>query len=151
MIGSPPVAEHQVVIDESTPRRMWALISYWLPVVLTGGVILWATLRPPLAIPLLFPFQDKVGHFLGFAAFGFFLKRALTVRSAARQRSLSFYGIGIVATLAVATETLQLVVPKRSFELLDLAADILGGVIGVWIAVVAVSGRKRRRNGTEGE
>lgn len=70
------------------------------------------------------PGLDKVGHLAEFALLGALTSRASNARSRAMVALLVALGLGI------ATEAAQLATPDRAAELGDLAADLLGGLLG---------------------
>ena len=109
--------------------RAFPLFKYvWL------GIILFITLRPggdaPIFEFLQYPGVDKLGHF------GLFLIWSLLyfpevfwpgdVKTPKKPRIWSVVVSSLV--LAIATETAQLYIPGRSFDVIDIVADILGSV-----------------------
>ena len=72
------------------------------------------------------PGGDKIGHFILFGILAFLVNlvlRATVVRSGGRAMLL---GSIIVMTIVVAEEVSQLFFTSRTFELLDLTADLAG-------------------------
>jgi len=78
-----------------------------------------------LAIPGL----DKVGHFVLFAIWAYLIAKAISERKMSI-KPLNF--VGVFALLAILTEVIQNQI-GRSFEWLDILADILGIIIGLLI------------------
>lgn len=72
------------------------------------------------------PGGDKLGHFLILGGFAFVLNHALRCRTVTLGGKPVLLGSLVVLALAAAEETSQLVIPGRTFDLLDLAADALG-------------------------
>ncbi|ERM84477.1 hypothetical protein P872_25305 [Rhodonellum psychrophilum GCM71 = DSM 17998] len=81
----------------------------------------------------LFPQKDKVIHFLIFGMLTFLWSRVGTLDARKKLKKLNFFTnylvFGII--LAILLEYLQKYVPNRSFDLWDIAANIIGGTIGV--------------------
>ncbi|MGM0577077.1 MAG: VanZ family protein [Myxococcota bacterium] len=103
----------------------------WLPFVLAAAGLAVATLVPRLPVPPLPPlaFQDKVVHAVAWAVLG-----ATARVGAGRTRRAKARAVRVAWFLAmgygVLIECLQLLVPGRSAEWLDLAADALGALVG---------------------
>ncbi len=72
------------------------------------------------------PGGDKLGHFLILGGFAFVLNHALRCRTVTLGGKPVLLGSLVVLALAAAEETSQLVIPGRTFDLFDLAADALG-------------------------
>lgn len=81
----------------------------------------------------LFPHKDKVIHFMIFGVLTFLWSRVGTLDANKKLKNLNFFTnylvFGII--LAILLEYLQRYVPNRSFDLWDIAANIIGGTIGV--------------------
>lgn len=74
-----------------------------------------------------FEMNDKVGHALVYAiAMGWFAALYPALKQRAR------YALFFIA-LGIALEFLQGLTPYREFELLDMLADAIGVVAGVWL------------------
>ncbi|MDP8289448.1 MAG: VanZ family protein [Candidatus Susulua stagnicola] len=88
----------------------------------------------PVKFPpqLLFPFQDKVIHGLIY-----FLLAFLVVNTFLRKKISSFkkYGFIYVFCLGLVTETMQYFLPYRSFELGDILANSIGGLLGILLII----------------
>ena len=96
------------------------------------------TLRPvadPQPPP--FPYFDKVAHAGMWAVMSL-----LGVASVSTRRRLLWI-VGFLCVLGLATESIQTLVPGRSFEWLDLAADCAGALL---IAAVAWRGYRVQSN-----
>lgn len=75
------------------------------------------------------PGGDKLGHFLIVGGFACALNYALRCRTMSLGGKPVLFGSLIVLVLASVEETSQLFIPSRNFDLLDLAADVLG----IWL------------------
>lgn len=108
-------------------RRFVLLL--WIISVLT---VVYFSVTPKLEFPYTFDHADKIYHMLSYlwlSALPFF---AFSGRGAVLAGGLAMIPLGIVL------EFVQAYVPGRSFSLLDMAADCLGVVLGMWLAPHAV-------------
>ena len=93
--------------------------------------------------------SDKAAPFLIYAALGGALIRALAGGHAARMDSSRAGMATLLGTLyGVSDEFHQWVVPPRTPEMLDLAADFAGALAGATAVVLFVRGVAQRRRGT---
>ena len=69
-------------------------------------------------------YADKIFHFIGFGAFSFFL--FLGYPKIAPKLNIGFSFI-----LGLAVEVAQTYIPHRSFDYMDLVADLLGSLAAV--------------------
>ena len=74
----------------------------------------------------------SVLHVSEYAVLAVFTARAMIWRSDVRLASLVLV-LGLTELYALSDEIHQLFVPGRSFQLMDLGLDLLGGVIGLII------------------
>lgn len=108
----------------------WAAVG-WL--VFVGVVVFCADrrlLRPFFALITSHPGLDKAGHFLLIGGFAFFVNLALGLR----QWRGFLLGSLLVAVACLAEEISQLWFPARTFDLLDLVADLAGILFFGWLA-----------------
>lgn len=101
-----------------------------------GLVIVWAdtnTMPAFLRRMYVFPFGDKVGHFVIYAIFAYLLTWAMPFRRL--KLGLFSLPLGIVIAVAFATleEASQLFVARRTPDLLDLLMGYLGIYASTWI------------------
>ncbi len=92
--------------------------SYLYTIILYG-----ASLRPlPDQIANLFSYQDKVMHFIAYTILA--ILYSLTVKNHLKV---------LLCALVIGTsiEILQYFTPYRSFELLDIIADLFGSLLGI--------------------
>jgi VanZ family protein len=113
-------------------RKNIHFIKYWLPAILWYSVIFTISSIPNLqANQKLFPFSDKIGHFLEYFILGLLLKRALTNSNYNFLKEKAIHLSIFLATIyAVSDEIHQIFVPQRKFEILDIVVDIIGAVCG---------------------
>jgi VanZ family protein len=115
---------------------MKSFLSLWLPVLLWAGVIFMASSNPNPYQLLPASWADhaellgRYMHIGEYAILAALLLRALVWR---REMSLGLLAVilGLSALYALSDETHQLFVPGRAFQLLDLALDVTGAVIGL--------------------
>jgi VanZ family protein len=78
-----------------------------------------------------FPFKDKIVHFgLFFVLILLWLRVVNVSQNKIKEKIITIYLVfGVfIATLV---EYLQILVPNRSFDYYDIAANILGGAVGI--------------------
>jgi VanZ family protein len=128
---------------------MRSILSRWLPVLIWATVIFFASANPdpykPLSSRWIEPcfsaesnisscaeLLDRVLHISEYA-----ILALLTARAMIWQKDVHFTSLVIVLGLtefyALSDEFHQLFVPGRNFQLMDLALDLLGGMIGLII------------------
>jgi VanZ family protein len=107
-----------------------ARLVLWGPVLLYCALIFW--LSSISSVPAL-PghMSDKAAHALLYSGLGFLVARALA-GGAGRPVNASVLVIVLAfsALYGLSDEFHQLFVPRRSFDLRDLAADVAGGGVG---------------------
>ncbi len=89
--------------------------------------------QPPLEIFGKIPGLDKVAHFVAFYIVSFVLYSAIFIFFQNEQTKLSWIVMLAVAALGVAEECYQMTKIGRTASLLDLAADISGGLVAVFL------------------
>ena len=93
-----------------------------VPFALVCAALLWVGLNPE-PVPQVFAQQDKLHHALGFFAFAVTLK-------------LAFPGLGVVRLVAVGAAAALLIevgqgfLPARTASLADMAANLIGVLLG---------------------
>lgn len=115
--------------DPDRPHWLWL----WGPVLVYAAIIFSlssASHLPDLPRGL----SDKGAHLLLYCGFGFLIARAL---AGGLGRPVPLWVLPFVVLLAVAygvsDELHQLFVPRRHFDLLDLAADAIGASLGAGV------------------
>ncbi len=105
-------------------------LSLWGPVVAYCALIF--GLSSISSVPAL-PggMSDKTAHMLLYSGLGFLFARALSGGGRRPMRlRLVAAAVAFAAAYGLSDECHQLFVPRRQFELLDIAADIAGGGVG---------------------
>jgi len=112
----------QDLFTTRTYRKYWKTV-FWILLF----SLLFLTLTPTPPNPIKFTHIDKIYHFIGFSAFSFVFRFSFIKKSTL---FILFYSI----LLGVAVEVAQLFVPNRGFSLMDMIADGIGSVVGVFAA-----------------
>ena len=99
-------------------------------------VIIWAdtnTMPTWLRQIYIFPFGDKIGHFIIYAVFAYLLTWAMPTRRLKLGRFSLPLGIFIAVAFATLEETSQLFVVRRTPDVFDLLMGYLGIYASTWI------------------
>ncbi len=147
---SPASAELAAFVDPASHQQhppFSLLFAYWLPLVAYCVLIFIQSSHPaPEGLPDV-PFMDKWLHLAGYGLLG-----ALCDRAFRRQwprvplRRLFWAAVIATALYGASDEFHQYFVPFRSADVLDAAADALGGLLGV-VAFRRLSAWAARRFG----
>lgn len=112
-------------MPSSKPALRRFVLFLWIISVLT---VIYGSLTPKFEFPYTFDYADKVYHMLSYlwlSALPFF---AFTRIEAVLTGALAMIPLGI------GLEFVQAYVPGRSFSVLDMAADCMGVLLGMWLA-----------------
>lgn len=129
----------------------------WVPALAFFSFLLWVIVaadsgRPNyfLQLAALMPYGDKIGHVVLFAALALLLNFATKARQVAFGPIRLYLGVVLTLGFALLEEVSQLLFPLRSFELLDILADLLGVALATWLttAFYQLRARYRRRSVT---
>lgn len=80
------------------------------------------------------PYGDKLGHFCLFGFLTLIVIVSLKFRSIRCWKLKIYYGAILVSVFALGEELSQALLPSRTFDILDLFADILGILVASIIA-----------------
>lgn len=130
-------------IDKQKLIKIVEMVPNWLPTIICALLILWLTLAPhpigDIELPL-FPGADKIVHSIMF--FGLTLCMLFDTLHSRHCRSLTLPVVSLIVFIGMAAgvgiEFLQRATDLgRSFEFVDIIADIFGAVVagGLWILV----------------
>lgn len=119
------------------------ILTHYAPTILYVGVI-FVLGTADSSSPVTPQINDKLAHLAAFALMWWLMARTL---SAAQVKAPWLLGAVIATGLGVALEAVQMVVPHRSAELGDLAADLAGVLAALTLAWVVRS----LRNGADAE
>jgi VanZ family protein len=110
-----------------------------IPALIWTSGLAYAILSPGDSIPKMpkFPGYDKLIHFTLFFGLVFLWSRVwVKGKINFKKISINYLVFGII--LAIFTEYLQMNVPDRSFDYLDIVANISGGTIGMLLYVYLI-------------
>jgi hypothetical protein len=101
------------------------------------GVVLAANFgiaRPAFRALGRLPYGDKFCHVILVGILSFLVNRALLCRRFSVARVRLLVGSSILALLVVTEEFTQMAIPSRSFDVLDLAANLIGVILFGYLA-----------------
>jgi len=114
-------------------------VNRWLPALLWMGFIFFLSSQPHLPrypTPLIDLLLKKVAHLLEYFVLAILLHRAVGGQG-------GWWALVIGGLYALSDEFHQSFVPGRNAELLDLTLDILGVVLGLYMAKMVISPKGR--------
>jgi VanZ family protein len=112
---------------------------------LWAGVIFYLSHQPSLPLQSLFPMQDKVMHFTAYAILGFLGMGSVRAMTHGYRSEQAWLVCLLVSLYGVSDEFHQYFIPGRHADVLDVLADIAGGVLGAWLMYFLVRLAARRR------
>jgi VanZ family protein len=114
--------------------RLHKFFIYWFPIILYCLLIFIQSSYPSIKRAPELPHLDKVLHFIAYALLGaLFLRAFKTSRIKNNVKLMLILSILLSSLYGISDEIHQYFVPYRSADLMDVLADILGGIIGVYI------------------
>ena len=108
--------------------RGYLFLILWCLAVLT--VSSYPNLRPPGELGA----RDKLGHLVEYAMLGYFLGRVMWEHPRSRKRGYFVLALALGACFGAADELYQGLIPGRYTSGLDLAADVVGVLLGITAA-----------------
>lgn len=127
-------------------------IMRWLPALALFGLLAWVILEADLGKPNYFiqlgasmPYGDKIGHLLLFGVLALLLNFATKARQVAVGPLRLYLGVVLTLGFALLEEGSQLLFPSRSFELLDILADLFGVTLATLVTAGFYQLRDRYR------
>jgi VanZ family protein len=117
--------------DQSKPR---IIFLYWLPLIVACLAIFIQSSHPgPERLPDV-RFLDKLMHFGAYAVLGILFFRAYETLPLKNNRNLLIFSSIVSATLyGVSDELHQYFVPFRHADMMDVVANTLGSICGVYV------------------
>jgi VanZ family protein len=122
-------------------HRILTALWYWAPPFIWAGFIYVLSSRPAAAFPQItfVPYADKAVHTVEYGILGFLLARALLFQAPERiYLRLSVIALILCVAYGYSDELHQRFVATRTFELLDLSADVLGSLAGIIFAKLLI-------------
>jgi len=114
-----------------------------------AGVIYFLSSQPGTDTPMLFPFQDKLLHIIAYAILGFLGMGALEAASHGYHAWQVWLIAALVTVYGILDEFHQHFVPGRTVDGFDVMADVVGGLLGIWVMYSLVKSVARKTPGTE--
>jgi len=115
-------------------KKLFRVASIYLPPILYAGMIFTLSSRSFESVHLEHGL-DKGVHLLLYTGFGVLVYR--TFHKSHRGRMAPFWTVLIVFLYGVSDEFHQFFVPGRTFEIADMVADGLGGLLSVLLCKLA--------------
>jgi len=104
---------------------------YWLPVIIYAAAIFVFSSQSAINAPEVFPYSDKLLHFLEYAIFGFLLLRALCSTGAVSVGvGLRAIAVILAVIYGLSDEIHQHFVPGRAMDMMDFLSDSVGALVG---------------------
>ena len=98
-----------------------------------ASVIYYLSSLPGTDTPMLFPLQDKLLHAIVFAILGFLGMGALQAGAHGYHGWQVWLVASLVTLYALLDEFHQRFVPGRTADVFDVMADVIGGLLGIWV------------------
>ena len=122
----------------NTLRKLFTLCALcW------AGVIFYLSHLPGADIPPLFFGKDKLLHALVFGVLGFFTLGAMKTGADGHRTFQTWLAVVLVTLYGVLDEFHQHFVPGRTPDIHDVMADMVGGMLGVWLSYRFIKARLR--------
>ncbi len=116
----------------------WRFFIHGLPAAIWAGMLLAIAIASnlgPIEDVDVVPQQDKFAHFLEYFVLAFLTAFAL-IRGTRRSRDWQLRMAIIIPILyGIILELIQIAVPERDMSILDIAANILGALVGAYVAM----------------
>ncbi|NOQ53812.1 MAG: hypothetical protein GQ558_04305 [Thermoplasmata archaeon] len=116
----------------------WRFFIHALPAAIWAGMLLAiaiATNLGPIEDVDVVPQQDKFAHFLEYFVLAFLTAFAL-IRGTRRSRDWQLRMAIIFPILyGIMLELIQIAVPERNMSVMDIAANVLGALVGAYVAM----------------
>ena len=125
------------VKDDQQPNfkiQLKKFLFYWFPILIYCLLIFIQSSYPSIkSVPEL-PYIDKVLHFFAYALLGaLFLRAFKTTRIKNKLKLVLILSVLFSSLYGVSDEIHQYFIPYRNADLMDVLADLLGSIMGVYI------------------
>lgn len=109
-------------------------LIYWFPIILYCLLIFIQSSYPSFKNAPELPYIDKVLHFVAYALLGaLFLRAFKTSRIKNNLKLMLILSFVLSSLYGISDEIHQYFVPYRDADFMDVLADMLGGIMGVYI------------------
>ncbi len=102
----------------------------WFFVLAYMGLIFYLSHQPSIPMPMRFPHQDKVFHFVAYFGLGTLFFYSLHGMETRRRWLWAF---ALAAVYGITDEIHQMYVPGRDASVLDWLADAMGAGVATWL------------------
>ena len=115
-------------------NKLHIFFYYWLPILIYCLLIFIQSSYPSIKSAPELPHIDKVLHFVAYALLGaLFLRAFKTSRIKNNVKLMLILSVLLSSLYGISDEIHQYFVPHRDADLMDVLADMLGGIMGVYI------------------
>ncbi|MGB2930113.1 MAG: VanZ family protein [Desulfobacterales bacterium] len=113
---------------------MKKFLFYWFPIILYCLLIFIQSSYPSFKNAPELPYIDKMLHFVAYALLGaLFLRAFKTSRIKNNLKLMLILSFVLSSLYGISDEIHQYFVPYRDADFMDVLADMLGGIMGVYI------------------
>jgi VanZ family protein len=140
-------------VRKHTGKRVWARLGWFAALVYMSGIFVLSSI-PGEDLPLpQFPLSDKLAHLVTYGLLGVLIAFRSGLTNALRARARTpggpltkggWIGPAVGIAYAALDELHQSFVPNRTLSLGDFATDVIGVLLGFWLARRWDAARARR-------
>ena len=105
-------------------------VSNWLPVIIYASFIFYLSSLSSLEGIPSYPYIDKLLHLAEYSVLGFLFGRAIYNYGCKSKARLIIFSILFTTLYGMSDEIHQYFVPLRDSDIMDIAADLIGGAVG---------------------
>ena len=114
--------------------RLHKFFIYWFPIIIYCLLIFIQSSHPSIESVPEWPYFDKGLHFVGYALLGaLFLRAFKTSRIKNNVKLILIVSVLLSSLYGISDEIHQYFIPYRDADLMDILADTLGSIMGVYI------------------
>ena len=124
-------------------EKLIKFIKFWFPVCVYSGIIFWLSEIPGDVNRIIIPYLDKFVHIVEYGPYGYLLARAFhCLLNEVLGQKLILLVIISTFVYGLSDEFHQSFVVGRESSLMDVAADTIGGTLGLVLFWVLAKKRK---------
>ncbi len=121
-------------------KKLHKFIIYWFPILIYCLLIYIQSSHPSIQSQPDWPFIDKILHFAGYALLGaLFLRAFKTTPIKHNLKLVLILSVLLSALYGISDEIHQSFVPFRTADPMDVLADILGSIAGIYLYQTNIS------------